>query len=107
MWPTKWFNWISFVFGIWFFISGLVPALQHNWNMIILGIVAAVFGFIAYQSWQGIVNGVIGVWFFLSAIWFHLVAPWNFLILGAAMAILGIWGATSHHTPHTESHGIA
>lgn len=102
-----WFNWFSLALGAWFFISGLIPALQGDWNMIILGIIAAICGFIAYQTWQGIVNGAIGIWFFLSAIWFHLVAPWNFIILGAAMAILGIWGATTHHTPHAASHSPA
>jgi hypothetical protein len=100
-------NWASFVLGIWFFISGLIPSLQAEWNMLILGIVAAVFGFIAYETWQGIVNGLIGVWFFLSAIWFSLILPWNFLILGAAMAILGIWGATTHNTPTVAPHGAA
>lgn len=102
-----WFNWFSLVLGVWFFISGLIPALQGDWNMIILGIVAAICGFIAYQTWQGIVNGIIGIWFFLSAIWFHLVVPWNFIILGAAMAILGIWGATIHHTPHAATPSTA
>lgn len=102
-----WSNWISFILGIWFFISGLIPALQGDWNMIILGIAAAVFGFIAFQTWQGIVSGIIGVWFFLSAIWFNLVVPWNFIILGAVMAALGIWGALSYHTPHTASHSPA
>jgi hypothetical protein len=102
-----WSNWISFVLGVWFFISGLIPALQADWNMIILGIVAAAAGFIAFESWQGIINGLIGVWFFLSAVWFNLVLPWNFLILGAVMAILGLWAGLSHSTHHTPSHSPA
>ena len=102
-----WYSWISFVLGIWFIISGIIPALQGNWNMIILGLVAAVFGFISYRTWQGIVNGIIGLWFFLSAIWFHLVLPWNFIILGVIMAALAIWDALSHHTPYTASQSPA
>ena len=81
--------------------------VQPDRNMIILGLVAAVFGFISFKTWQGISNGIIGLWFFLSAIWFHLVLPWNFIILGIVMAALALWDALSHHTPHAASHSTA
>jgi hypothetical protein len=102
-----WANWVSFIIGLWFFLSGLVPGLQAEWNMVILGIAAVIFGFIAYESWQGIANGIIGIWMFLSGVWFSLIFPWNFLIFGAAMAILGAWGASTQQKAGTISHGTA
>jgi hypothetical protein len=100
-----WSNWISFAIGAWLFVTGWIPALQGEWNMIIFGAAAALFGFLAYKSWQGIVNGLLGVWIFLSGIWFGLNYPQNFLLVGIAMVILGIWGATYH--THDVAHGTA
>ncbi|MEJ2637377.1 MAG: hypothetical protein P8184_19075 [Calditrichia bacterium] len=99
-----WSNWVTFILGIWLFISGLIPSLQGDGNLIATGILAVIFGFIASRTWQGVVNGVLGIWIFLSGIWFMLVSPANFLIVGAIMAIVGIWGAipssedVAHHT---------
>ena len=81
-----WTNWISFLIGLWIFFSGLVPQLRAEWNLIIFGILAVLFGFASYKNWQGIINGIGGVWLFLSGIWFVLMAPANFVITGIIMA---------------------
>ena len=102
-----WANWITFIVGIWLFLSGLIPSLQGEANMIIAGAVAIVFGFIAVKTWQGVINGILGVWIFLSGLWFMIEAPANYLIVGAVMAILGIWGAIPHTGSQTVSHTTA
>ena len=77
-----WSMWISFAIGVWVFLSGLIPSLQAEWNLIIFGAAAAVFGFISFRDWQGIANGIGGIWLFLSGIWFMIMSPMNFLITG-------------------------
>ena len=102
-----WTNWISFLIGLWIFFSGLVPRLRAEWNLIIFGILAVIFGFISYRNWQGITNGIGGVWLFLCGVWFIILAPANFVITGIIMALLGLWGALSE-TPQGEvSHRVA
>ncbi len=92
-----WALWITFILGVWFFVSGIIPGLIAEWNMIIFGLITMIFGFIGYfndrKSWQAVLCGIIGIWFFLSGIWFGLIASWNFIIFGIILAILGIWGA--------------
>ncbi len=101
-----WSMWISFAIGVWVFLSGLIPSLQAEWNLIIFGAAAAVFGFISFRDWQGIANGIGGIWLFLSGIWFMIMSPMNFLITGFAMGLLGIWGALAETKHHGEiSHG--
>ena len=39
-----WQGWIIFILGIWLFISGLIPVLQGGGNLIIVGIISAIFG---------------------------------------------------------------
>lgn len=95
-----WSNWISLVIGIWLFISGLIPALRVEGNMLIAGALAVIFGFIAYKTWQGVVIGILGVWIFLSGLWWHLGGPANYIIVGIVMAILGVWGGFQHTKPH-------
>lgn len=95
-----WANWISLVIGIWLFLSGLIPGLQAQGNMIAVGALAIIFGFIAYKSWQGVVNGILGVWIFLSGLWWHLGAPANYIVVGIIMAVAGIWGGLEHTKPH-------
>ena len=94
-----WSVWITLLIGVWFFISGLIPNLSATWNLIIFGIAAIVFGFIAYFSnqkyWSGLINGIIGIWMLLCGIWFGLNGAWNFIIFGIIMVILALINAAS------------
>ena len=60
--------------------------------MVISGILAVIFGFIAARTWQGIINGVLGIWIFLTGVWFLLNVPVNYFVVGIIMTILGFWG---------------
>lgn len=102
-----WTNWVSLAIGAWIFISGWIPAVQSEWNLIIFGVLAAVFGFASYKNWQGIVNGVAGIWLFLCGIWFMIMAPANFLITGIVMVLLGLWGALYHSHTGEVTHTAA
>jgi len=86
-----WQGWINLVIGVWLVISGIFATLQTPINMIIVGILAAIFGFWAYKMWQGIVNGVLGIWVLLSGLAFNLVIPVNFIVVGIVMGALGVW----------------
>jgi len=94
-----WALWITLIIGIWFIISGLFPTLIANWNFIIFGIAAIIFGFTAFFSnkklWQGLINGIIGIWMLLNGIWIALTGSWNFIVFGIVLLILSIWGAMS------------
>jgi hypothetical protein len=102
-----WTNWISFIIGLWIFFSGFFMNLRAEWNLIIFGILAIIFGFATYRSWQGVVNGIAGIWLFLSGIWFMILGPANFIITGIIIAILGIWGALAENPTRTVSHKTA
>ncbi|MEJ2634297.1 MAG: SPW repeat protein [Calditrichia bacterium] len=102
-----WASWMSFIIGIWLFVSGWIPGLEGEVNMIIAGALAFMFGFIAYKTWQGVINGLLGAWIFVSGIWFGLDNPANYLIIGVAMAILGLWGALPHEHEHHVEHTTA
>lgn len=91
-----WQGWANLILGVWLIISGLITTLHQPINMIIVGILAAIFGFWAYKMWQQVVNGVLGIWIFLSGIAFNLVGPANFIIVGIVMGILGVWSALTH-----------
>ncbi len=91
-----WQGWINLILGVWLIISGFVGGLQTPANLIVVGILAAIFGFWAYKSWQGVVNGILGIWTLLSGLIFHLLAPANFLIVGVLMGIFGAWEAFGH-----------
>ena len=91
-----WQGWVNLILGLWLILSGLVLSLQSSVNMIVVGILAAIFGFWAYKLWQGVVNGILGIWIFLSGIAFNLVNQVNFIVVGIIMGILGVWCALSH-----------
>jgi hypothetical protein len=100
-----WQGWINLVLGVWLIISGLVSSLQTPANLIITGILVAVFGFWTYKDWLGDIIGVLGLWSLLSGIWFSLFSPANFLIVGVLIGGLGFWEAYLHSkpiTPHTS-----
>lgn len=95
-----WQGWINFVLGIWLIVSGFVISLQGRVNMIIVGILAIVFGFLAFKAWQQIINGVLGIWVLVCGLFITSLAATdatnvNYIIVGIIMAILGIWSALS------------
>ena len=104
-----WALWVTALIGAWFFVSGLIPVLMAEWNAVILGIAAVVFGLIGALAnsrvWQGYINALIGIWFFLNGVWFGILAPWNFVIFGIVMFIFGLWGALKHATPRHVTAG--
>jgi hypothetical protein len=80
-----WQGWLNLILGVWLIISGFVSPLQSPANLIIVGILAAVFGFWSYKNWQGDVIGILG--------------PANFIIVGVLMIIAGLWEGLSHPKP--------
>ena len=96
-----WQGWINLILGIWLIISGLIPSLQVVPNMLIVGILGAVFGFWLYKMWQGIVNGILGLWLIVSSLLLNLVLPLNFIIVGIVMGGLGVWSALTHRKEMT------
>ena len=91
-----WQGWINLVLGVWLIISGLILSLQAPVNMIIVGILVAIFGLWVYKMWQGVANGILGVWIFLSGLFFNLAVTVNFIIVGIVIGILGLWSALKH-----------
>jgi len=94
-----WQGWTNLVLGVWLIISAFVPSLQTPANLIIVGILAAVFGFWTYKDWRGNVSGFLGIWSLLSGVWFNLISPVNFFIVGLLLGISGIWEGLVHPKP--------
>ncbi|MBD3238955.1 MAG: hypothetical protein GF331_00110 [Chitinivibrionales bacterium] len=89
-----WRAYVNIIAGIWAFISGLTETLVTPVNMIITGLVIAVFGFwTPARKWQGIVNGILGLWLFLSGFIPGLWAGENMLIVGLIVFALAVWRA--------------
>jgi len=86
-----WKGWSTVILGIWLIISGLIAGLQEPANLLIIGILAIVFGFWDYKMWQGILNGVLGLWMFISGISISLITPTNILTIGIIMVISSMW----------------
>ncbi len=103
-----WALWITLLIGLWLLFSGFTSSLVVNWNMVIFGIGAIVFGFIAYfanrKNWQGFITGFIGIWLLVSGIWLEFITSWNFLIFGILIAMLSLGGtlSRSHYEPLPE-----
>ena len=99
--------WVNIVAGLWAVITGFLVQALVPANLVILGIVIAVFGFWTYeQEWQGIINGLIGLWLILSAFIPTLMVPVNLWISGIAVIGLAVWRlvSVSSHYPHLPEH---
>jgi len=97
-----WQGWVNLILGAWLILSTFVTALRTPANLIIVGILAVIFGFWTYKDWRGDVAGILGLWSFLCGVWFHIFSPVNFFIVGLVMAISGLWeGLSKHPTPRT------
>ncbi len=87
---------IFFCMGIWFIVSGFVPALTANWNLAIFGLLAVLFGFFFRRTNKEcrpcLIGIIIGVWFFLNGIWIGLAYWWHFILLGLVLALSGSRG---------------
>ncbi|OPX32954.1 hypothetical protein B1H10_06720 [candidate division KSB1 bacterium 4484_188] len=92
-----WQGFINFVLGLWLVISGIIVYLQISTNLIVVGILAAIFGLWGSKNWKGWVIGTLGVWIFLSGIVFRLLSSWNFIISGIVIGILGLWCALARN----------
>lgn len=86
-----WQAWINFAVSLWLVLSGLIAGLQAGINMIICGIILAVFGFWTPKQWPAIVVGVIGVWTFISGLVPSLVGQVNFLIIGIVGVVISLY----------------
>lgn len=96
-----WQGWINLILGAWLILSGFIPALRTPANIIIVGILAIIFGFWVYKDWRGDVAGILGIWAFLSGVWWNLLSPGNFIIVGLLLGIVGLWEGISHPKPAT------
>ncbi|HBY19312.1 MAG TPA: hypothetical protein DEH00_09120 [Candidatus Marinimicrobia bacterium] len=85
-----WQAWVNVILGLWLVVSGFIPSLQANWNMIIAGIVIAILGFTVSKEWPAIVAGVVGIWIFISGLVPSLIAPINFIIAGIVVLIVSL-----------------
>jgi hypothetical protein len=81
---------------MWLVISGMTMSLQTPVNLIVVGILAVIFGFWISKMWQGWLTGLLGIWIFLSGVLFDLLATGNFIIVGIVMSICGIWAGWGH-----------
>ncbi|MCD6234568.1 MAG: SPW repeat protein [Candidatus Marinimicrobia bacterium] len=85
-----WQAWVNVILGLWLVVSGFIPGVQVNWNMIIAGILIALLGFTASKKWPAIVAGILGIWIFISGLFPSLIVQINFIIAGLAVLILSL-----------------
>ncbi len=85
-----WQAWVNVILGLWLVVSGFIPTVQVNWNMIICGILIAILGFTVSKKWPAIVVGILGVWILISGLVSSLIVPVNFIIAGIVVLILSL-----------------
>ncbi|BFN36169.1 SPW repeat protein [Fidelibacter multiformis] len=85
-----WQAWVNVILGLWLVVSGFIPGVQVNWNMIIAGILIALLGFTASKKWPAIVAGIVGIWIFISGLVPSLIVQLNFIIAGIVVLILSL-----------------
>lgn len=81
--------------GIWLFISGLIPAIITQGNMIASGIAVFILGIITLRTFNGIILAIIGAWLFFSALLINLAVSANFIVCGILVFLFAIWGANA------------
>ena len=94
-----WQGWIAFLDGIWVTLSSFYWHTQTNINLLIAGIVLAVFGFLAKDSWEGVVLGFIGIWLIGSGLTNYLVLSINFFLTGLTIIPIALMCATIRLRP--------
>jgi len=83
-------TWLTFLLGLWVFISGFVPgAVQSNAHCLVFGAAVAVSSFwTAFRKPFQWVNFVLGLWFAASGFFLHNL--WNNLAVGLIVAVLAL-----------------
>ena len=105
-----WQAWVNGILGLWIFIAAFLymGKTGNFWNDLLVGIVAAVVGFLMVKDkpWQGWLTGLLGIWLIIAAFIPSLIVGsgnlWNDLIVGVLMMIGG-FGALGGKT-HTAEH---
>lgn len=90
-----WQDWLTFILGLWVFISSFIESAYtsavHN---IIFGILIAIFAlWAAFKKPIEWINFILGLWFFISG--FFLFNMWNNLIVGIVVAIIALISGVS------------
>jgi RsiW-degrading membrane proteinase PrsW (M82 family) len=109
-----WQGWTNGILGVWLFIAAFLNfAPKDNiWNLLIVGIVAAVVGFamVKEKPWQGWLTGIVGSWLiiaaFIPALTTQVGNEWNAIISGILL-MTGGFAALSETSGTTDTHAHA
>jgi hypothetical protein len=85
-----WQGWLSFIIGIWLIISGMSTGLSSPFNIIIMGIAAAILGLFYLRAWEGMTISIIGLWLILCGVGLGLVTSANFILSGILISIFSL-----------------
>lgn len=100
--PARWQDWLTFLIGIWIFITPWIFRFNHDkfsWSPYVMGALLIIFSLwaIVKRKMTGeIINLIIGMWVFISPmiLGFSLTAnaAWIMFVFGAIVIIVEIWG---------------
>ncbi len=91
-----WQGWIAFLDGLWIAFSSFDWHYQTNVNLIVSGVILALFGFWAEESTNGIILGFLGIWLISSGCTHYLVLPINFFLTGLTILVIAFLLVTSN-----------
>ena len=102
-----WQGWVNGILGVWLVVAAFISLGTQGdfWNDIVVGIVAAVVGFLMVKAkpWQGWLTGLVGLWLIAAAFIPGLTGQtgnfWNDLAVGVLLMIGGF--SAVGHSRHT------
>lgn len=105
-----WQGWINGILGVYLFIVAFIGYGEtgNMWNSLIVGIIAAIAGFLMVKEkpWEGWICGIVGVWLIIAAFIPSVVGTtantlsWilsGLLLMISGFAALGKEVTTTHH----------
>lgn len=97
-----WQGWVTFGVGLWLIASGIRADFQSPFNLYICGVLAVVFGFLAYKSWLQISVGFIGVVSILMALAVNSEPALSivYYFIGGLIVILSLLSAPQNEWKH-------
>ena len=97
-----WQGWVTFGVGLWLIASGIRPDFQSPFNLYVCGVLAIIFGFWAYKSWQQVAVGFLGVVAILMAIAVSSEPEVGIIyyVVGGLFTILSLLGAPEKEWKH-------
>ncbi len=109
-----WQGWTNGIIGVWLFIAAFLSFTPQGnmWNLLIIGIVAAIVGFtmVKEKPWQAWLTGIVGIWLIIAAfipgLTMQLGNEWNAIISGILLMIGG-FSALGRTSEITDTHAHA